>query len=138
MIELWMVILLIVVGFTLIFCEIFVPGGILGIIGAFAVVGSIVGAFFINTATGAIFLLISVVGLITVGFAAFKLLPKTGIGKKVFRNIDAENLALLLASIAEGMLQYKKFGIFDEVKISDNNFRQFMLDIIGNGILNKK
>ena len=62
---------------------------------------------------------------------------KAGVDGQVFRKIDAEKLALLLASIAEGMLHYKKFGIFEEVKISDNNFRQFMVDVIGNGILNK-
>lgn len=58
-----------------------------------------------------------------------------GINNKNFRNIDPRLLAIFLAAVTEGMLQLKKLGLFDFLKISDSAFRQFMADTIGQGIL---
>jgi len=60
-----------------------------------------------------------------------------GRDKKMFRDIDPIKLAIFLASVTEGMLQYKKLGILDIAKISDKDFRSFMADIIGYGIMTK-
>ena len=40
-----------------------------------------------------------------------------GVENQVYRNIDPIKLSLLLASVTEGMLQYKKMGIFDAVEV---------------------
>ncbi len=61
-----------------------------------------------------------------------------GVEKKIYRNVDPVPMALLLASITEGMLQYKKMGIFDAAGVTDRQFRKFMADIIGSGILTKE
>ena len=42
-------------------------------------------------------------------------------------------LSVLLAAVTEGMLQLKKLGMFDYMKISDADFRKFMGDTIGQG-----
>lgn len=62
---------------------------------------------------------------------------RDGIRDGSFREIDARMLSVLLAAVAEGMLQLKKLGIFDYMKISDTDFRRFMDDTIGKGILKK-
>ncbi len=62
---------------------------------------------------------------------------RAGIKDGSFREIDPRMLAVLLAAVTEGMLQLKKLGIFDYMKISDANFRRFMGDTIGRGILNE-
>lgn len=63
---------------------------------------------------------------------------RDGIGDGSFRTIDPRMLSVLLAAVAEGMLQLKKLGIFDYMKISDADFRRFMGDTIGRGILNER
>jgi AcrR family transcriptional regulator len=63
---------------------------------------------------------------------------RAGIREGAFRKIDPQMLAVLLAAVAEGMLQLKKLGIFDYMEISDANFRRFMGDTIGRGILNER
>lgn len=63
---------------------------------------------------------------------------REGMDKEVYRDIDPVLTSLLLASITEGMLQYKKLGIFDAVNVTDRQFRKFMADIIGNGIMQKR
>ncbi len=55
----------------------------------------------------------------------------------IFRDVDSEKLSLLLGSIAEGMLQYRKLGIFDAMDVGYRDFRSFMSEIVGNGILKK-
>jgi AcrR family transcriptional regulator len=52
-----------------------------------------------------------------------------------FRDVDPRMLALLLAAVTEGMLQLKKLGVFEYLKISDTEFRKFMGDTMGKGIL---
>ncbi len=61
---------------------------------------------------------------------------RDGIREGSFRDIDPRMLSMLLAAVAEGMLQLKKLGLFDYMEISDADFRRFMGDTIGRGILN--
>jgi len=61
-----------------------------------------------------------------------------GIDQDIYRDVDPVKLSLLLASVTEGMLQYKKMGIFDAINVSDREFRTFMADIIGTGILKRR
>lgn len=63
---------------------------------------------------------------------------RAGIREGSFREIDPRMLSVLLAAVTEGMLQLKKLGIFDYMKISDEGFRRFMGDTIGMGILNER
>lgn len=60
---------------------------------------------------------------------------REGIAQGIYRTLDPIKLALLLAAVAEGMLQYKKLGIFEETGITDRDFREFMDEVIGRGIL---
>jgi len=62
---------------------------------------------------------------------------RTGIRDGSFREIDPRMLAVLLAAVTEGMVQLKKLGIFDYMKISDEGFRKLMGDNIGISILNE-
>ena len=62
---------------------------------------------------------------------------KLGIGQGAFRDTDPALLSLFLAAVTEGMLQYKKLGIFDVMNISDRQFRKFMADVVGQGITKK-
>lgn len=57
-----------------------------------------------------------------------------GIDEGIFRTIDPKLLAMFLAAVSEGMLQYKKIGLFDYMGISDSDFRSFMYELVGRGI----
>ncbi|HSV96301.1 MAG TPA: TetR/AcrR family transcriptional regulator [Spirochaetota bacterium] len=59
---------------------------------------------------------------------------RAGIAAGEFRKVDPMMLSLFLASVAEGMLQYKKLGLMAAIKIEDGDFRNFMADVIGGGI----
>lgn len=63
---------------------------------------------------------------------------RAGINDGSFRQIDPRMLSMLLAAVTEGMLQLKKLGIFDYLQISDADFRRFMGDTIGRGILDER
>ncbi len=70
-----------------------------------------------------------------------KLMEQTirdGIAQRVFRELDPRMLALLLAAVAEGMLQLKKLGMFEYLNIKDADFRRFMAEITGKGILSER
>lgn len=58
-----------------------------------------------------------------------------GIAQGSFRDIDPRMLSVFLASVTEGMLQYKRMGVLDVMGISDSDFRKFMADVVGSGIL---
>ncbi|TFH42473.1 MAG: TetR/AcrR family transcriptional regulator [Chrysiogenales bacterium] len=60
---------------------------------------------------------------------------RVGVHEGSFREVNPRMLAILLAAVAEGMLQLKKLGVFDYLKISDKEFRKFMGDTMGQGIL---
>ncbi len=84
------VIALTVAGFLLLFFEIFVPGGILGVMGCMLVAIAIGGAFVSHGALLGGWLLI---GSIAAGFAGFylwvKLFPRSRIGQKAILQEDA-------------------------------------------------
>ncbi len=61
---------------------------------------------------------------------------RTGVEEGAFREVDARMLAILLEAVTEGMLQLKKLGVFENLKIADVDFRKVMGEIIGRGILN--
>lgn len=63
---------------------------------------------------------------------------KEGIKKGAFRKIDPALLSLFLAAITEGMLQYRKLGFFEVLGINDKDFRRFMADVVGSGIVDEK
>ena len=68
----------------------------------------------------------------------YKLMEETirmGILEGEFREVDPRMLAILLAAVAEGMLQLKKMGMFDYMDINDADFRHFMAETTGRGIL---
>ena len=70
----------------------------------------------------------------------YKLMEETirmGILEGEFREVDPRMLALLLAAVAEGMLQLKKMGMFDYMDINDADFRHFMAETTGRGILSE-
>lgn len=60
---------------------------------------------------------------------------RTGIEQGAFRAVNARMLAILLEAVTEGMLQLKKLGVFENLKITDADFRKVMGDTIGSGIL---
>jgi len=63
---------------------------------------------------------------------------REGIRDGSFRTIDPRMLSVLLMAVTEGMLQLRKLGIFDYLKITDSDFRKFMGDTIGRGIMNDR
>jgi AcrR family transcriptional regulator len=60
---------------------------------------------------------------------------RQGIQEGAFRKLDPAMLSLFLASVTEGMLQYKKLGFFKIMGVSDRNFRTFMAEVVGRGIM---
>jgi hypothetical protein len=63
---------------------------------------------------------------------------RRGVQEGAFREVDARMLAILLEAVTEGMLQLKKLGVFENLKITDVDFRKVMGEIIGRGILNTR
>ena len=57
-----------------------------------------------------------------------------GIRAGDYRQIDPMMLALFLASVGEGMLQYKKIGLLSAMRVEDKDFRRFTNEIVGKGI----
>ncbi len=57
-----------------------------------------------------------------------------GIREKRIRELNPLMLSVFLAAVTEGMLQYKKLGLLDALKISDDQFRSFMAEIVDIGI----
>ncbi len=79
-----LLITLLIVGILAISLEIFVPGGILGVIGTLSLVACVVLAFQREgVMVGMTFLLLSMVGALVSVVTLLKLLPKLPIGKKL-------------------------------------------------------
>lgn len=57
-----------------------------------------------------------------------------GVSQGAFRKIDPVLMSLFLASVTEGMIQYKKLGMFEVLGVKDRDFRKFMADVVGRGI----
>ncbi len=60
-----------------------------------------------------------------------------GISDGVFRKLDPSMLSFFLATVTEGMLQFKQLGMFEHLGINDRDFRYFMANVIGYGIQQK-
>jgi membrane-bound ClpP family serine protease len=92
----WVVVLLAIAGVGLIISEVFVPGGVLGTLGLFALVGSIVIAVthFPTEGIVATVLLIPVAGIAAWIFA-FRVLRKTRLGQSVFLNTTQKGYSVL-------------------------------------------
>ena len=86
------IISLVVAGFLLVFFEVFIPGGILGLIGGIIVMAAIVCAYIFEGPTWgtALLLISSIAGL--VGFWLWiKFFPKTPVGRRLILNSDARD-----------------------------------------------
>jgi membrane-bound serine protease (ClpP class) len=84
------IIALIVAGFLLLFFEVFIPGGVLGLIGSTLVLIGIVGGFIVKGAEwGFASLLISLIAGMTGFFLWVKYFPKSRFGKKLILQNDA-------------------------------------------------
>lgn len=82
---------LIAAGLLLVFCEVFVPGGVLGLCGAIAVLVGIVGAFTRGVSTG----LTATAAALGFGLCGFylwvKYFPRSRVGKKLILQDDAHD-----------------------------------------------
>lgn len=97
-------IVLLLLGVGLIILEVLIPsGGILSIFATAALIGSLVLAFMESNTTGLVFLAIIIVCLPVTICWAFKLLPKTAIGKKT-----------ILQPVVETPQERGKAGISDQ------------------------
>jgi len=61
-----------------------------------------------------------------------------GTEQGIFKNVNPLMLSIFLAALTEGIIQYKKLGLFDQLNIDDKDFRTFMTDVVGYGIMKKK
>ncbi len=87
--EIGVAIAFVAAGFLLIFCEVFVPGGVLGMCGGIAVLIGIVGGF-TNGPDWGLGLLVGSALFGSVGFYLWlKYFPRTAMGKKLILDNDA-------------------------------------------------
>lgn len=76
---------LLIVGLILVCAEIFLPGGILGLMGGISIAGSIYFAFLkFGPAGGAGFLIIALICTILVVYFSLRFLPRSRMGKGIF------------------------------------------------------
>ena len=120
--------LILVLGLLLLIAELFIPsGGVLGILAAAALIGSILLAFSTNphgTRTGTIFLLIVAIALPTVIGIGLKLWPKTPLGRRMLldrptpEEIDPHDqrdyeLSRLVGRVGRTITQLRPSGMTD-------------------------
>ena len=85
-------IILLLAGVLLICAEIFLPGGILGIFGAIALVGAIIKGFSEFGPTGGFLVMLLIVVFLTiVVWLWIKFFPRTRMGKALFLSRDGKN-----------------------------------------------
>ncbi len=98
----WVVVLLAVTGVGLIISEVFIPGGVIGTLGVLALIGSIAVAAMNFSTAGIVVtvMLIPVAGLIA-WILAFRVLPKTRLGKSVFLLSTQKGVSVLSGSAEE-------------------------------------
>ena len=108
----WLVVLLGVAGVGLIFCEIFVPGGVIGAFGVACLIGSIVVAVMNFSTAGIVLtvLLIPIAGIVA-GIVAFRVLRKTPLGKSVFLSSTQKGVDVLSGSADEYARLIGKRGV---------------------------
>ena len=88
----WLSIVLVLIGLTAIFIELFVPaGGIVGIAGGGCMIGAIINAYLIGSLEGTIMLIACIVLTPVFIFYGLKLLPHTPVGKKIILNKSLNN-----------------------------------------------
>jgi len=102
----WLVVLLGVVGIGLIFSEIFIPGGVLGVMGLLALIGSIVVAAMSFSTPGIVVtvVVIPIAGILA-WILAFRVLRKTRLGRSVFLQTTQQGVSVISGSAEE----YTKF-----------------------------
>ena len=80
-----MIVILFLAGILLIAAEVFLPGGIIGMIGGAAMLGGIFSAYSEFGPQGAVISSAIAIALVILAlFLEFKILPKTGLGKRLF------------------------------------------------------
>lgn len=78
---------LMILGFGLIMLEIFIPGGVVGLLGGASLLGSIVLSYSEFGMEGALIAFaVAIVGLAICLYVEFKVLPKTRVGRRIFLN----------------------------------------------------
>lgn len=86
----WAVALLLL-GCALVILEVFIPsGGILGMLSAFAIIGSIVFAFQRDVTSGLVFVLVSLIAVPILLAGAFRIWPHTPMGKAFLGELPSE------------------------------------------------
>lgn len=86
----WAVVLLLL-GCALVILEVFIPsGGILGMLSAFAIIGSIVFAFQRDVTSGLVFVLVSLIAVPILLAGAFRIWPHTPMGKAFLGELPSE------------------------------------------------
>lgn len=79
-------------GCALVILEVFIPsGGILGMLSAFAIIGSIVFAFQRDLTSGLVFVLVSLIAVPLLLAGAFKVWPHTPMGKAFLGELPTED-----------------------------------------------
>lgn len=87
----WAVVLLLL-GCALVILEVFIPsGGILGMLSAIAIIGSIVFAFQRDLTSGLVFVLVALIAVPTLLAGAFKIWPHTPMGKAFLGELPSED-----------------------------------------------
>jgi len=82
----WMILLLIL-GLMMVCLEVFIPGGIVGTLGAFALVGCVILAFVNQGTTFGLYWLAGVMVITMIGlFLSIKYLPRSPAGRRLFLN----------------------------------------------------
>jgi len=85
------IIALIAAGLLLVFCEVFVPGGVLGLCGSIAVLIGVVGAFTRGVSAGLTALAASLAAGMVGLYLWIKYFPKSRMGKKLILQDDAHD-----------------------------------------------
>jgi membrane-bound serine protease (ClpP class) len=146
------IIALVVVGLLLIFCEVFIPGGILGTIGGVVLLGGIVAGFArdVNWGLG---LLVAVMVLGSVGFYLWvKYFPRSRMGRQLilandartWQGYDATKQALLgkegmahsqLRPAGTAMIEGKRVDVVTQGELVDANSRVRVIKVEGNRVV---
>ncbi len=76
--------ILLILGFGLILAEVFFPSfGVISLIAGASIVGSVVTGFHVHTGFGITLLVIAILGVPTVIFLAFRVFPRTPLGRRM-------------------------------------------------------
>lgn len=158
MADLWIPIVLMILGFIAILVEFFVPaGGILGAGGIGMVIASIVWSFSrYGVVTGSIFLMIGLIGVPVMLALSFKIFPRTYFGKKlILRNsqkredgfvahslenseelLGKEGVALtILRPIGMALIEGRKLNVLTSGEYVEKDSKIKVIKVTGNKII---